>query len=139
MVKNSPKLQNEVPISFSVRFLAPEKPQSYIVAAQQNGKDRGRGWAIDASNRQIGFRFIGDNGQGIEARAADASALVPGTWNELVATYDGSRNQTGMVLYLNGKPEMLAGLGARTAKLNGSIETDESIVLGKSSRGRRHL
>ena len=132
-LKDSPKAQNETPISFSVRFLTPEKMQNYVVVAQQNTKDRGRGWAIDASNRQIAVRFIGDNGQAIEARAADM--LPPGTWNELVGTYDGSRNQSGMMLYLNGKPVALAGLGARNAKLNGSIETDENIVLGKSLAG----
>src|SRR5262249_54522510 len=131
--KDSPKAQNEVPVSVSVRFLSPEKMQNYVVVAQQNTKDRGRGWAIDASGRQIAFRLIGDNGQAIEARTAEA--LAPGTWNELVGTYDGWRNQDGMMLYLNGKPVVLAGLGARNAKLNGGIDTDENIVLGKSLAG----
>jgi Protein of unknown function (DUF1553)/Concanavalin A-like lectin/glucanases superfamily len=118
-----------------VRFLSPEKGQSYVVVGQQNLKDRGRGWVVDASNGQIAFRLIGDNGQAIEVRAADARDVLPGTWNQLVGTYDGSRNQTGMMLYLNGKPAVLAGLGARTAKLNGSIETDESVVLGRNLVG----
>jgi hypothetical protein len=134
-LKDSPKAQNETPFSVSVRFLSPEKTQNYVVVGQQNTKDRGRGWVVDAGNRQIAFRLIGDNGAGIEARAADASAVLPGTWNELVGTYDGSRNQTGMMLYLNGKPVVLAGLGARTAKLSGSIETDENIVLGRNLVG----
>lgn len=134
-VKDSPKAEAERPFSVSVRFLSPEKAQNYVVIGQQNTKDRGRGWMVDASSRQIGFRLIGDNGSGIEVRAADAGALLPGTWNELVGTYDGSRNQTGMMLYLNGQPVVLAGLGARTGKLNGSIETDEDIVLGRSLVG----
>jgi hypothetical protein len=130
-LKDSPKAEAEHAFSVSVRFLAPEKSQRYVVVSQQNSKDRGRGWAVDADNGQIAFRLIGDNGQGIEVRAAEARWLVPGTWNELVGAYDGSRNQTGMMLYLNGEPVVLVGLGARTGRLNGSIETEEDIVLGK--------
>jgi hypothetical protein len=134
-LKDSPKAEAEHAFSVSVRFLAPEKAQRYVLVSQQNTKDRGRGWAVDADSGQIAFRLIGDNGQGIEVRAAEARSLIPGTWNELVGTYDGSRNQTGMMLYLNGEPVVLAGLGARTGRLNGSIETDEDIVLGKPLAG----
>lgn len=135
IVKDSPRAQADRPFSVSVRFLSPERTQRYVVVSQQNSKDRGRGWDVDADGGQIGFRLIGDNGQGIEARAANARSLLPGTWNELVGVYDGSRNQTGMMLYLNGEPLVLAGLGARTGRLNGSIETDESIAFGKFSTG----
>ena len=134
-IENSPKAEAERPFSISVRFLYPEKPENYVVAAQQNRKDRGRGWLIDVNSRQIGFRLIGDNGAGIEARAADPGTLLPGTWNEFVATYDGSRNQSGTMLYLNGQPLVPVGLGARTGRLNGSIETEENIVLGRSLVG----
>ena len=134
-IKDSPKAQAERPFSISVRFLSPEKAQNYNVAAQQNAKDHGRGWLVDVSSGQIGFRLLGDNGAGIEARAADSGTLLPGTWNQFVGTYDGSRNQSGMMIYLNGRPLVLAGLGARTGRLNGSLETDENIVLGKSLVG----
>ena len=134
-LKDSPKVEDERPFSVSVRFFAPEKAQKYVVVGQQDTKDRGRGWLIDANNGQIGFRLIVDSGQGIEVRAADAEAVTPGTWNELVGTYDGSLKQTGMMLYLNGEPAVLAGLGARTGRLNGSIENDEDIVLGRSFTG----
>ncbi len=133
------KAQADRPLSVNVRFLSREKTQSYVVVSQQNTKDRGRGWLVDVNSRQIGLRLIGDNGQGIEARAADGNTLLPGTWNELVATYDGSRNQSGMMLYLNGRPVVLAGLGARNARLNGSLENEEIATLGKSVTGEFHL
>ena len=79
----------------------------------------------DINSRQIGFRLIGDNGAAIEARATDADLLKPGTWNVFVATYDGSRNQSGLMLYLNGRPVVPQGLGARNARLNGCIETED--------------
>jgi len=129
----SPKADAERPFSISVRFLDPEGAQNYTVASQQNSKDRGRGWVVDINSRQIGFRLIGDNGAAIEARAD--SVLQPGTWNHLVATYDGSRNQSGLMLYLDGTPVAVVGLGARTGRLNGSIETEDNIVLGRSLAG----
>ena len=127
----SPKADAEKPFSVSIRFLYPEADRTYVLAGQQNLKDRNRGWVLDIASRLVSFRLIGDNGTAIEARAADTAQLHPGTWNQLVATYDGSRNQAGMMLYLNGRPLMLAGLGARNGRLNGSIETDEGIVLGR--------
>ena len=135
-LENSPKADAEKPFSMSVRFCFPGKTQNYVVASQQNSKDKGRGWLVDIGSRQIGFRLVGDNGAGIEARTADGSGLLPGTWNQLVATYDGSRNQSGMMLYLNGRQVALGGLGARVGRLNGSIEAaDDNIVLGKSLAG----
>ncbi|HUB79911.1 MAG TPA: DUF1553 domain-containing protein [Bryobacteraceae bacterium] len=134
-MKESPRAQSEHAMSVSVRFLSPETAERYVVVSQQNSKDHGRGWAVDADNGQIAFRLIGDNGQAIEVRAAASRAVLPGMWNELVGTYDGSRNQTGMMLYLNGEPVVLAGLGARNGRLNGSIETDEGITLGRSFPG----
>jgi hypothetical protein len=113
-LKDSPKARSRAPFSVSVRFLAPEKSQRYVVVSQQNTKDRGRGWAVDADNGQIAFRLIGDNGRASKSARRKRDALLPGTWNELVGTYDGSRNQTGMMLYLNGEPVVLVGLGART-------------------------
>jgi hypothetical protein len=134
-----PKGQSDRPFSVTIHFLSPEKPQNYTVASQQNTKDRGRGWLVNVDSRQIGVRLIGDNSQNIEARAADPNALLPGTWNEFVATYDGSRNQSGLMLYLNGRPMVLAGMGARNARLTGSIDNDEAITLGKAVTGEVHL
>jgi len=135
-IANAPKADAERPFSISIHFLYPEtkKDQNYTIAGQQNIRDRNRGWVADINSRQIGFRLIGDNGA-IEARAAVAGLLQPGTWNHLAATYDGSRNQSGLMLYLNGRSVVLQGLGARNARLEGSIETEDGIVLGRSLAG----
>ena len=87
------------------------------MAGQQNTRERNRGWVADITSRQIGFRLIGDNGAAIEVRAADAGLLRPGAWNHVAATYDGSRNQSGLMLYVNGRFVIPQGLGVaqRTA------------------------
>ncbi len=139
ILAKSPKTDAEKPFSVSIRFRYPEKDQkkdqNYTIAGQQNARDRNRGWVIDITGRQPGFRLIGDNGGAIEVRAADATLFQPGTWNHLAASYDGSRNQAGLMLYLNGQPVAVQGLGARNAKLNGGIEVEDPIMLGRSFAG----
>jgi hypothetical protein len=132
---NSPKVYAEKPFSISVRFFYPQDPQNYTIAGQQNPRDRNRGWVAEISSRQIGFRIVGDNGAAIEARAVDAGLLQPGAWYHLAATYDGSRNQSGLMLYLDGRPLVLVGLGARNARLNGGIDIEDGIVFGRSLAG----
>ena len=134
-----PKADAGKPFSISIRFRYPrkeeKKEQNYTIAGQQNVRDRNRGWVADITSRQVGFRLIGDNGAAIEARAADPGLLQPGTWNHFAATYDGSREQSGLMLYLNGRLVVAQGLGARNARLNGSIESEDGIVLGRSLAG----
>jgi hypothetical protein len=130
-----PKADADKPFSIGIRFLYPQKEQNYTIAGQQNTADRNRGWVADITSRQIGFRLIGDNGAAIEIRAAEAGLLQPGTWNHLAATYDGSRNQSGLMLYLNGRAVVPQGLGARNARLNGSIATEDGVMLGRSLAG----
>ena len=138
-----PKAEADKPFSIGIRFLCPQKErisplqkeQNYTIASQQNTRDHNRGWVADITSRQIGFRLVGDNGAAIEIRAAEAGLLQPGAWNHLDATYDGSRNQSGLMLYLNGRAVVPQGLGARNAQLNGSIATEDGIVLGRSLAG----
>jgi hypothetical protein len=135
ILAKSPKVDAEKAFSISVRFRYPEKDQNYTIAGQQNSRDRNRGWVVDTTGRQIGFRLIGDNGAAIEVRAADGALFAPGSWNSLTATYDGSRNQSGLMLYLNGRAVAVLGLGARNAKLNGGIDVEDPIMLGRSFAG----
>src|SRR6185369_605379 len=111
-IAKAPKADAEKPFSVSINFLLPEKEQNYTVAGQQNTRERNRGWVADITSRQIGFRLIGDNGAGIEVRAADGGLLRPGAWNHVAATYDASRNQSGLMLYVNGRSVVPQGLGS---------------------------
>lgn len=131
----APKPEAEQPFSISIRFQVPAKEQNFTLAGQQDAGDRNRGWVADVASRQIGFRLIGDNGGGIEVRGADAGLLTPGVWHHLAASYDGSRNQSGLMLYLDGRLIVPQGLGARNARLNGGLGAETSIVLGRTLLG----
>ena len=69
---------------------------------------------VDIAARQIGFRLIGDNGAAIEARAADADLLKPGTWNTSSPPTMARAISPASMLYLNGRP--LADAGLRRAQ-----------------------
>jgi hypothetical protein len=82
------------------------------------------------------LRLTGDQGKSIYARAEHLRQLKPGTWTHLVFTYDGSREQAGLGLFLNGK-RMLA-LGNETGiELKGEIHTSTPVRLG--SDGKRYF
>ena len=80
-VKTPAKLDPDQPFTFSVRFQLPEKEQTYTIAAQQNPKDKNRGWVIDVAGRQPGVKLIGDSA--IEIRAAGAETGLASCDGEL--------------------------------------------------------
>ncbi len=131
-VANAPKLDAEKPFSISVSFLFPKADQSFVIASHQNKAEKGRGWVIDVGARVIGLRLIGDEGKDIQIRAAHLEQLKPGTWNHVVVTYDGSRHQSGLALYLNGAAIPTQGRGNQTVEIKGDIGVETPLILGKS-------
>ncbi|HXB74066.1 MAG TPA: DUF1553 domain-containing protein [Candidatus Acidoferrales bacterium] len=138
-----PKLEAEKPFSISVRFRLPlplpngpgpgsvAGDKTYIIAAQQNQKEKGRGWVLDVSGRRPGFRLIGDDGKGIEIRAGQLQQLQPGVTNHVVVSYDGERHHTSLSLFVNGKAIPLQGRGNGVLELPGSINAESPVVLGR--------
>jgi hypothetical protein len=128
----APKLDAEKPFSISVSFLFPKAEQSYVIASHQNPKEKNRGWVIDAGARVIGLRLIGDGGKNIEIRAGHLEQLQHGTWNNLTVCYDGSRHQSGLSLYLNGRAIPTQGRGNQNVELPGDIGVENPLVLGRT-------
>jgi hypothetical protein len=129
-VAKPPKLDAEKPFTIAVSFFSP-KGDSYNIAAHQNPKDKNRGWVLDVAARLASFRLIGDNGDAIEIRVA-MDTIEPSTWNSLVVSYDGSRAQSGLDLYLNGRAVVTQGRNNPNTKLTGGIGVDDPLILGKS-------
>jgi hypothetical protein len=130
--KDTPKLDAEKPFSVSVAFYYPKAEQNYTIAAQSNTRDKNRGWIIDVSTRMPGFRVIGDSGKAIEIRTAHSQQLQHETWNTLVVTYDGSRHQSGLGLFLNGRAVPILSRGLNDPEFAGDIGTDLPVVLGRA-------
>jgi len=133
---NAPKLDADKPFSISARFYFPKAEQSYVIATHSNSKDKGRGWTLEVGARVPAFRITGDSGRSIEIRAAHLQQLAPGSWNQIAVSYDGSRKQPGLALYLNGKAIPTQGRGNQVTDLSGDIGlTDVPLVLGKNLPG----
>ena len=129
------KLDAEKPFSISVRFLLPTEDKTdktYVIAAQQNSKEKGRGWVVDVNGRLPGFRLIGDDGKSIEIRAGQLERLQPGTAHHVVVSYDGERRHSSLSLYVDGKAIPVQGRGNGALELPGSINAESPLVLGKS-------
>ena len=127
-----PKFETEKPFTLSVSYRqAAEK--AYTIAAQQNSKEKGRGWALDiTAGGLIGFKLTGDDGKNIEARAVQKTPFLAGAWTSVVVTYDGERRHDGLTLYVNGKAVEVQGIGNQPVELPGSITAESPVVLGKS-------
>jgi len=131
----APRLLADQAFTIAVSFFFPKTEQSYTIAAQQDAEDKGRGWTIDVGSRVPSFRLIGDEGKNIEIRASHLSQMAQGSWNHLVVSYDGTRHQSGLSLYLNGKGVPTQGAGNQNVQLPGRIDSASPLLLGKSLAG----
>src|SRR5262249_17915624 len=117
------------PFSVSAWIYCPKESDSFVVASQLDPADKSRGWLIDINGRIPALRLIGDEGKSIQITAGFAEQLKVGSWNHLVVTYDGSGEQPGMGLYLNGKTVPTQG-GDQRLPLAGDIRTHAALRVG---------
>ena len=122
------------PFSVAAWIYCPKESDSFVVASQLDAADKSRGWLIDINGRIPALRLIGDEGKSIHVAAGFAQQLKVGTWNHLVVTYDGSGEQPGIGLYLNGNTIPTQG-GDESPQLAGDIRTLAPLRLG-SDGGR---
>ncbi len=131
-IENAPVLDGGKPFTLSVGFYYPKAEQGYVIAAHNDPKNKNVGWVIDVGARVAGARIYGDNGMNIEIRAAHLEQIKHGTWNHVVISYDGSRHQSGLTMYLNGRSISTQGGGNQNVVLKGGIAAKVPLVLGRS-------
>ncbi len=121
--------------SFSIAtwIFFPKGEDSFAVASQNDPSKKGVGWLIEIGARVANFRLTGDDGKSITIRAAHMEQMKQGSWNHIAVSYDGSREQAGLSLYLNGKVIPVQGGGDQNTKLTGSISTLHPLLLGKEN------
>ncbi len=119
--------------SIAAWILSPENDDNFVIASQMNPEDKDRGWLIELTARVPMLKLTGDDGKAISARGEHLRQLKPGVWNHLVVTYDGSREQAGMRLYLNGKSIQALG-NAAAVDLRGEIRTGKPLRLGSDGK-----
>ncbi|MDZ4799435.1 MAG: DUF1553 domain-containing protein [Bryobacteraceae bacterium] len=118
------KLDASKPFSVSARFTAPDKfTRGIELASHKISKEKNRGWQLDFNNKGIlAFRLVGDDGKSVEVRTIDP--IEPGKSTHVVATWDGSRRQAGLRLFLNGNEVIAQGRNSESQDLVGSISVE---------------
>ncbi|MBI5280412.1 MAG: DUF1553 domain-containing protein [Candidatus Solibacter usitatus] len=132
--------------TISAWFYYPLGEEYYSIAAQteqvappvdqkadkKDAKPVTRGWTFFVSARVPGARFYSDNGKSVEVRAGHLDQVIPGTWNHVAFSYDGSGEALGVRFFMNGA-EVKTQRDAR-ATLAGSIAAAAPIKFGNPSR-----
>ncbi|WP_321477632.1 DUF1553 domain-containing protein [uncultured Paludibaculum sp.] len=122
------------PFTLSAWFYYPKGESTYSIAAQLDTKqkDKTRGWMLFVGGRVVGMRFYGDDGKSMEVRGGHLDQVIPGTWNHLVMTYDGTGAALGVRFFLNKKE-----IGTQrdvNATIKGNFKVDVPIKLGNPKR-----
>ncbi|MCC7156387.1 MAG: DUF1553 domain-containing protein [Bryobacterales bacterium] len=131
------RIEPDKPFSVTAWFYFPRNEDSFVVASQSDNLDKNRGWVLQIGARVPSFRMAGDDGRGISIAAGHLEQLQPGTWNHLAVTYDGSREQAGLSLYVNGHTVTTQGAGDQNTNLRGCFNTRVPVRLAKE--GERGL
>jgi hypothetical protein len=123
-------LDGDRAFSLAVWFFFPTNEDTFVLASQSDPNDKGRGWTIEIGARVSLLRLAGDEGKAITIRAGHLEQLKAGTWNHLVFTYDGSREQPGLNMFLNGRAIPTQGRGDQNTLLQGSLLVNQPLRLG---------
>lgn len=123
------------PFSIATWVYQPKREDRFVVASQTNSQTNNRGWALEIGEflaRSPSFRMTGEGGKSIKIIANFTVQLEPGTWNHLTVTYNGSREEAGLELYVNGKavPRVLERPREMLARIDGNIQGDSPVRLG---------
>ncbi|MCX9079987.1 MAG: DUF1553 domain-containing protein, partial [Candidatus Methanoperedens sp.] len=129
-VEDFPDFEAAKPFSVSVQFLVPEKLVNYTLATRRDSRAAGKGWSLSVGDRVVTFNLTGGAKDSMEFRTDRQGLFKNGVWNHITVSYDGSRMQTGLRMYVNGKPVPLHGRQIKPEELRGDIDAKVPLVLG---------
>jgi len=130
-IESAPVLDSAKPFAIATWVFFPKNEDSFVVASHSDPKDKNRGWMIDISGRLPGFRLTGDGGKNITIRAGHLEQLKAGTWNHIAVSYDGSKEQAGLAIYVNGQSVPTQGAGDQNVTISGKISVKNPLLLGR--------
>ena len=145
---NIPQLDTDKPFTIATWVMIPKANSSYALASQMESKKEREstkewGWSarVNSDNSEpsvVTITLEGSDGKYISARPAPNYALKAATWYHVIFTYDGSRSEKGLRIYINGNAVPSYGTGNDLAPLNSSIKsTTAPLFLG--NRGKQYF
>jgi hypothetical protein len=114
--------------------LFPAGEEGFTIAEQieKIGDNKQRGWGLYVSARIPRVRFYTEDGKSYEIAAGHLDQLVPGTWNRVEFSYDGTAEPLGVRLWINGR-ESITTRDAR-AKFQASFRPNAPLIVGSRTR-----
>jgi hypothetical protein len=133
-VAQAPAPGDAEPFSVSARILFPPGEEGFTIAEQIEKLDanRRRGWGFYVSARIPRVRFYTEDGKSHEIAAGHLDQLVPGSWNTVAFSYDGTREPLGVRIWINGR-ESVTTRDAR-ARFEASFVARAPLVIGTPKR-----
>jgi hypothetical protein len=127
-----PQIDTGRPFSVSAWIYFPKGEGGFSIVRQTDPKDKKRGWAFYTGGRVPSVRLTGDGGESVEVSAGHLDQMIPGTWNHVAFSYDGSGEAPGVRIFINGK-ETVTQRDSR-AQVKGSIHNAAPLRLGDPER-----
>jgi hypothetical protein len=133
-VTDAPAPADDQPFSVAAHFLFPAGEEGFTIAEQieKLGEKKQRGWGLYVSARIPRVRFYTEDGKSYEIAAGHLDQLVPGTWNRVEFSYDGTAEPLGVRLWINGR-ESVTTRDAR-AKFQASFRPNAPLIVGSRTR-----
>jgi hypothetical protein len=144
---NIAAMDTDKPFTIAAWVMIPKVNESYALASQMetekgsdSTKDKEWGWSARVSSNNtepsmVSITLQGKDGKYITAQPEPTYGLKPATWYHVIFTYDGSRSDKGLRIYINGNAVPSYGDGADLAPLESSIQTSTGpLLLGNHNK-----
>ncbi len=140
---NVPEIDADKPFTIATSVYLPKEKGNFVVASQfepepkekpKDDIDRRRGWIIEVGGQGPSIKLASGNDKYLSARPGPDYELKPDAWYNLVFTYDGSRDRSGLAIYVNGQMIPTYGTGEDIYPLQGSARTDVPLKLGNDKK-----
>jgi len=137
------EIDADKPFTISTWVYLPKGKGNYVIASQfepepaqkpKDDRDRRRGWIIEVGDQGPSIKLAGKNGDYISAKPGEGYELKGESWYHLVFTYDGSRERSGLSIYVNGKLAPTQGTGEDLAPLMSSVRNISPLRLGNDKK-----
>jgi hypothetical protein len=95
-----------------------------------------RGWTFDLDEGVPALKLFGDDGKQLRGTALHNNPIPERSWTHLAATYDGSRKEEGLRLYVNGSEVAMERGGGYAdnrnvvVQISGTLKNDAPLVIG---------
>ncbi len=133
-IPDLPGFEADRPFTVSMTFRFRKGGSRMILARQVDPDEESRGWSLEIIGDRPSLMLQVKDGRNMGIRGVEENKLEPEQWRNVIVTYDGLRQRTGMNLYVDGAVVPTQSFGRAIRVLEGSIRTGKPLVLGAGDR-----